>query len=646
MSTWEISGEAGKALDATKRSFEYLNVVDPVVILASLSADKFTFNQQFQDLADASGMELSQQVTLWRDGVRFFTGNITSRTSSDSTAGYRVQTIVSGPWWWLDNTPISGEVLDDLGNVSDRMQYAYPTGNTKDHITSLIAKMVDVGCPIQLGIIDDMYDIPSITISNQSFAGGVSDLLRWVPDAAVWFDYSVAGHPALSITRRLSASALSLTAGSAPVVSSDLTPRLDLKVEQVRLLFADRDPETQKIIYVTLESGVSGTVVSATSDTVTIQAEAADSDDAYSSLNFVITSGTGAGAQEYFISDYDGETKTATVSPPFTTQPDNTSEYVIGSGSPTSGVPSRQIVPVSGPEVTDFMPPNYYDSILVTSKSAAISNAESMALDTEPKLKEVLKTAMDDGEEASMRTRVTVMSNLIAENGWTYEVPIYPAKMLPIGEEDLHPDNDYYLAQGRIQPWFDRLPLTYQEAKLYLSLQITERVDNAYPQEDEGAFPEPWRVDWKKAAKYLKYQPELGSTDWIHVWYYDLEITVDLVSELWAADTTIWRHQDYGFIHPPQGLAKNMTDAQNWTPFEGSIQLKDTAVGDVNYLSRKINLTNSLPEHAAMGAMVKEVEIDIQGMSTTIELGSDDRLSYKNLVGKFNQQGQDNIVYL
>ena len=78
MAFWEISGESGKTLNATKVTLENLGISDANLRFGSLEIDQFSFSQVFDSVADVSGPEDGQLVELWRDGVPFFKGPFTS----------------------------------------------------------------------------------------------------------------------------------------------------------------------------------------------------------------------------------------------------------------------------------------------------------------------------------------------------------------------------------------------------------------------------------------------------------------------------------------------------------------------------------------------------------------------------------------
>ena len=93
-------------------------------------------------------------------------------------------------------------------------------------------------------------------------------------------------------------------------------------------------------------------------------------------------------------------------------------------------------------------------------------------------------------------------------------------------------------------------------------------------------------------------------------------------------------------------LAANLKAAQDWLPYAGSITLVEEDVGGTRYMGTKVNLTNTLPAYASMGALVAGVNLDIATGTTTIELGQPPRLDYRTFVDRIRKTSQDNIVYL
>jgi hypothetical protein len=71
-----------------------------------------------------------------------------------------------------------------------------------------------------------------------------------------------------------------------------------------------------------------GVAQASTSNTITLDATASATDDYYNHARVVITEGTGS-EQERIITDYNGTTKVATIAPPWSTNPDTTSVFIV-----------------------------------------------------------------------------------------------------------------------------------------------------------------------------------------------------------------------------------------------------------------------------------------------------------------------------
>lgn len=79
-------------------------------------------------------------------------------------------------------------------------------------------------------------------------------------------------------------------------------------------------------------AAITGTAAAGAASAITLAAGASAVDDFYVGMSVAITAGTGSG-QTAEIIDYDGTTKVATVSVPWATAPDATSEYSIGANA-------------------------------------------------------------------------------------------------------------------------------------------------------------------------------------------------------------------------------------------------------------------------------------------------------------------------
>ncbi len=251
-STYEISGEAGKKLGPARQTLEALGIENPRVRLASLDEDELTFTQTFQSPQDAGvdGFDLGQRVELWHGATRVFSGTYLYSEPDDSGEGFQVSRKVVGPWWWMRQTPLTGEVAttDGSGTTTQRAVLVLPTGDLRAHITTLLERAIALGCPVQIGEVAESYEIPQITFRNKSVTDALADLMSRLPDGVVEIDYSATGLPAVNVHRRGSMPARSLERGQPPLVSTAVRPRLELRPREVRVVYSSYDQNNRRIL--------------------------------------------------------------------------------------------------------------------------------------------------------------------------------------------------------------------------------------------------------------------------------------------------------------------------------------------------------------------------------------------------------------
>lgn len=243
---WEIKGESGKPLNATLRSFEDLNIETWNLKLATLADDSFTWTAATND-ASGSGTIIpaaGQVVELFLDGVRKFRGHV----SFPSVGPKSVQVTVLGPWWWMDRIDLSSAVSDSTGATSDRTTYVFPTQSLQTSIRALIDRAIAMGVPITRGSVAASFIAPKISLANMSFAAALAELMRWLPDAVAYFDYTDA-LPELRVARRDSMSTFTFALGTTEIdegAGFELRPRVDLEVKRVQLKYVQRAATTGK----------------------------------------------------------------------------------------------------------------------------------------------------------------------------------------------------------------------------------------------------------------------------------------------------------------------------------------------------------------------------------------------------------------
>lgn len=237
-SFWQLQGETGKALDETLRNFGTVGS-RPRVNFPSLSTGSLSWSKMLEDLTGTGAIipDLNQQVTLWRDGAKFFQGQVTGVEQDN----HNVNVTVSDAWWQAENIPLSS--LQTAGTTTkERFTYVFPTQSLSTSITSLVTRTIALGVPWQLGTVATTYSHPRISLNQSSCGLAIAELVRLCPDMQAWLDHSTTP-PTLNFTRRLSG----LVTGSAAAITLDArtcdfraAPRTELKVEQVTIPYASR----------------------------------------------------------------------------------------------------------------------------------------------------------------------------------------------------------------------------------------------------------------------------------------------------------------------------------------------------------------------------------------------------------------------
>lgn len=245
---WTVIGESGKDLDATERSVEAIGAAESSVAFRSLAADKWTWTVPLEDATAAGAIlpQLGQKVTLNRDGSRFFEGWVTGRRVVANGRAPSARITVSGPWWWLSQLALSSEEDDQAGNTDDRPQFVFDTGSPRTFLIALADRAIALGAPISVGSIASVFSVPRLTLRNMSFAEAFAEIMRWVADGILFFDYSAEGDPAVTMQRRDAASTVTLTPADTTTPLVNIGPRLDLEVEEVIVKSAKRETVDNK----------------------------------------------------------------------------------------------------------------------------------------------------------------------------------------------------------------------------------------------------------------------------------------------------------------------------------------------------------------------------------------------------------------
>jgi hypothetical protein len=418
---WTIKGESGKAFDATVRSLEAAEIEAATLDFRSLSDDVLSFVIAPEDVTAAIIPDLAQEITLYRDGVQFFHGNVTGRPITLQSGKQVVQVVVSGPWWWMERINFTSTKTDGTGATAERISYVFGTtsggSNLKTSIEAAIDRAITLGVPMQRGTVATFFDVPRITLNQGNCGQVLSELVRLVPDTMVWFDYSTS--PAtINVSRRGSATTRTLDAASGAIQSISINPIQELQVSQVRLPYVTRDvagrtqfqeqasgtPETGKVQILTISGPEIDTFIpNDLLDSFQIQTVAASSSAGVKNMVLALDSQWIAAAKKYNI---------------------NFSNYVFGGGSSIIG-------------------PGYQETLFTSRGISAPSTTKSVS--TLP-----LTASGPDGTSVSTSGKYVLLTEDIPY--WSNELPFAIEKVTLTGQIALRHVRDDGFNSSTIYP--------------------------------------------------------------------------------------------------------------------------------------------------------------------------------------------------
>jgi hypothetical protein len=644
-SIWTIKGESGKEMDDTERDLAEV-ALNSRIAFRSLDADEFTYSVVLKGPAPTDEVipENGQWVTLKRDGAQFFTG-----IASRSIAGHVVNVSVKGAWWWLSRIALTSAKTDSASTTSDRLTYGFSAQSLTTSLGAVVDRAIALGAPIQKGTLATTFSCPQITLNQSTCADAIAELVRLTPDLMAWFDYSTSP-PTFNTSRRSSATVREIEAGQAPLQSWAVNPVIELKAEFVRLPYVARGTDGRRVWREQL-SGDEGTAQSGTNNTIRLRSGASSLNNAYNGCSVTIVSGTGAG-QTRTISSYAGSTRIATVSSNWSTNPNSTSVYRVGGGLPSNSASSHVLV-VSGEELDTFLPNDLFESVtLQTIAPTTINTAMTNFIQGRDsglsgrKYKYGSESDWVDPVVSSGANMVTYggiyssgswsQTRTRAMKGITFTDPNNPATTIS-------PTGKYLLVLGEVPSWLSGVAVTpaMMQCEVYYAWRATSQsgldVDVAE-----------WFVDAVNSAIAVVTGAEFltVSNAWVRYAINLASFPVSLISAQYSTATTLYKDADYDFISPPSGFASGLQESQNFVPYEGTVILAEQDAGGTRYRGCVVNIDGTLPEMAAMKALVQTETLDLDQGRTILDLGAPERFNYRDFISRIRKTSQDNIVYL
>lgn len=248
---WKINGEhpANYGVKDISRS------------LRSQTPDELTLRGVVRDVLAEIPFSYGDPVTLTRDGIQYFKGVVTSRPRFGSGTSEGFVCKAEGPWFYLDRIvyqqnwrtvqssafTTSTKARCILGQDDDGSSI-----NSGEVIRQILQYAISAGAALQIGTIGVSVPVPPSEVRDITCAEAIRTMLRWSPDAVVYFDYSTSP-PTLHIARRAALQPVTIDLLAAPPRRFEISARPDLQLSAVVLKYeitSSLDGRTYNSLYI------------------------------------------------------------------------------------------------------------------------------------------------------------------------------------------------------------------------------------------------------------------------------------------------------------------------------------------------------------------------------------------------------------
>lgn len=550
---WEISGEMGKNLGAGRIRIEDSGIEQMTLNLEALEVDQLTWSQREGPVPDRF-----QQIALWRDGVRVFSGQVTRRPFVYQRSARLAYSITaSGPMWWLANTKITDDATDVTGTTRERTSIQFPPGDLAASVRRLIDRAQAAGLPIRAGVIDPMFDMPRMTFGGSTYLNALVEMLKPVADATAYLDYAAEGLPTLNVVRRSrSMPAVTLSVGIDDIDRLSLTPRDEMRASGVRVLSATRD--------------ASGGIVY--------------------------------------------------------------SEQVIGDTT------RPQIVTVSGPEIGAFAVPDNLPMVKIQTAAITAFWAEAIELDS------TLKAIATDFAVPGLSPAGGVYRLYTSTGaGASFTGPTAITGQFVDQSTGMTPSGTWHrLLVGQIT---DFLKTDYSlEEK---TLTVTQEYHAQFSGDRVAAF-NAWPglrelFEQGRLRSNTGYPANVPGSQLVTDVLVKGTYSVSGINLSYPTEQTVYAKDAYEYLEPPANFAINLFEAQNFLPWEGSVDLNPGAPYR-RWIATRLNVLNGPEELRTAGAIIQGSQLDVRSGSVSLRCGAPVRLGMSAVSGKYTQaSASDNI---
>lgn len=293
-----------------------------------------------------------------------------------------------------------------------------------------------------------------------------------------------------------------------------------------------------------------------------------------------------------------------------------------------------QVVPISGPEIVDFLPKDDFESVSL--KTVASVNNNGVARTRDATLSQIAKKYGNPA--GGIGTAVTTYTGQTGPGAYQVaNTKSFPALAV-------QRDNGSYITNlaGRFLVVSSDLP--EWALKQYGGVKVTV----------SGTWIATQAGKWTASFEALRAGAlAVGAGNFISLtgpylsWAARaFSYQAVLINTSFPAAKTVYKVSDYDFINPPDGMADGLRSAQNWIPYEGPFSLVADDVTCENRLGRCIHLAGTRAELASMKATVKSMSYDLLRGQINYKLGAPARTTFGTAMGRVPTNPQDVIIQL
>ena len=242
---WEIE------YNNDRKTFDAISIVNAKRKLINQCADTVILQVACKDITQHEKFEIFSPVKIYHDDKLWFTGIVTQTPIYSSAQTEYIEYKISGPWWYLENLiyqqiwkePIDPETENIEMHDITKTRLILGQDINGDNITihEQISEVIAYASTVfgdEILRLSDEIDIPVFIpfdeVKDLSCAEVIKRLLRWVPDAIVYFDYTK-DIPEMNIKRHFQMDSTQLEYDTLSEFS--LLPRYDLQIPSVVLKF-------------------------------------------------------------------------------------------------------------------------------------------------------------------------------------------------------------------------------------------------------------------------------------------------------------------------------------------------------------------------------------------------------------------------